>query len=68
MFPAFKYTANGKSVRSCFVLLLFCLLFWLYHVACGIFIPPPWIEPISPVMEVRSLNHWTVREVPKINC
>ena len=25
----------------------------------------PGVEPIPPAMEVRSLNHWTAREVPK---
>ena len=64
MFPAFKYTTNGKLVRFCFGFLPFCL----YHVACGIFIPLPGIEPMPPAMDVRSLNHWTIREVPKINC
>ena len=68
MFPAFQYTTNGKLVRFYFGFLPFCLLFWLYHVACGIFIPLPGIEPIPPAMEVRSLNHWTIREVLKINC
>ena len=25
----------------------------------------PGIEPMSPAVEVWSLNHWTAREVPK---
>ena len=38
--------------------------FWLHHAACGILIPRPGIEPMPPAVEVRSLNHWTTREVP----
>ena len=25
------------------------------------------MEPVSPVVEVQSLNHWTTREVPDLN-
>ena len=32
--------------------------------ACGISVLPPGIEPVPPVMEAWSLNHWTTREVP----
>ena len=32
-------------------------------VACGILASRPGIEPVSPAVEVRSLNHWTAREV-----
>ena len=44
--------------------LLFVCLFWPCHVACGILVPRPGMEPIPPAVEVRSLNHWTAREVP----
>ena len=27
-------------------------------------VPWPWIEPVSPALGARSLNHWTSREVP----
>ena len=33
-------------------------------VAYGILVPQPGIELAPPVLEVRSLNHWTTREVP----
>ena len=39
--------------------------FWLCHPACTILVPQPGIEPVSPAVEVWSLNHWTTREVPK---
>ena len=35
-----------------------------HHVACGILVPQPGIEPVSPALEALSLNHWTAREVP----
>ena len=42
--------------------------------ACGIFscgmwdlVPGSGIEPRSPVLGVRSLSHWTTREVPELS-
>ena len=32
--------------------------------ASGILVPRPGVEPTSPAPEVRSLNHWTTRDVP----
>ena len=37
--------------------------FWLYHVACGILVLRPGIEPMPPTMEVQSLSHRTTKEV-----
>ena len=31
--------------------------------ACGILVPQAGIEPVTPVVEAQSLNHWTTREV-----
>ena len=33
----------------------------------GILVPQLGIEPISPELEVQSLNHWTAREFPPKN-
>ena len=33
-----------------------------YHVACGVLVPQPGIEPGPPTVEVPSPNHWTPRE------
>ena len=49
-----------KVVRQIGIL----FLFWLHRVACRILVPQPGIEPVSPALEARSLNHWTAREVP----
>ena len=37
---------------------------WPHRAACGILVPRPGIEPTLPELEVRSLDHWTAREVP----
>ena len=34
--------------------------------ACGILVPWPGIEPAPSAMAVRSLNHWTAREVLEV--
>ena len=34
--------------------------------ACGNLVPQPGIEPISSALRVRSLNHWTSREIPRL--
>ena len=38
--------------------------FWLYSVACGIFIPQPGIEPTLLTVEAQILNHWIGRKAP----
>ena len=35
-----------------------------HHVTCGILVPRPGIEPVSPAVEPPSPNPWTAREVP----
>ena len=36
--------------------------------ARGILVPQPGVEPMAPVVEVLSLNHWTTKEVPVMKC
>ena len=50
-------TAFLKKILSLF--LSFFLYFLLHHIVCGISVPRPGIEPATPAVEVRSLNHWT---------
>ena len=38
------------------------IYFWLYHVAYGILVPQPEIEPVPSVVRAQSPNHWTTRE------
>ena len=42
------------------------VFFWLHCMASGILIPQPGIEPVSPAVEVQSVNHWTTREVSRV--
>lgn len=44
--------------------LFFSFSFSLHHLACGILIPRPRVKLTPPALKVKSLNHWTVREVP----
>ena len=34
------------------------------HIACGISVPWPEIQPVSPALAGQSLNRWITREVP----
>ena len=40
--------------------------FWPHHVACGLLVLPPGIEPMPSAGIAWSLNHWTAREVPDL--
>ena len=50
-----------------------CLLIYLfiylcgggaYYTTCGILVPWPGIEPLTPAVNAQSPNHWTAREFP----
>ena len=46
---------------------LYCVeafFFWPYHVACGILIPGPGIQPRSPAVKAQSHTQWTTMEFP----
>ena len=45
--------------------ILWVYIFWPYCVACRILVPWPGIKLVRPVVEVRSLNHWTIKKVPE---
>ena len=51
---------------------LTCLLFSNFpesnSLACGILVPWPGIKPMTPAVEARSLNHWTIRKFPPCIC
>ena len=58
-------TVRGLKVHSfnCWTyLLFFFLILWLCHVACGILVPWPGIEPRPSAVKAQSPNHWTTRE------
>ena len=45
------------SILSCFLKGFFT--FWSHCKACGPLVPWPGIEPVPPVVEMWSFNHWT---------
>lgn len=49
-----KYSINITFLFACF---------WQCLMACGIFVPPPEIEPMTPELESWSLNQGTDAEV-----
>ena len=51
--------------QSFFNLKPYLFIFWPYRGACGIFVPPPGIEPVPPTVEAQSFNRWTTRESPR---
>ena len=67
-----------SQLSFCFYFLIFIWLHWVLVAACRIFscgmrtlsfgmwdlVPWPGTEPGLPALGVRSLSHWTIREVP----
>ena len=37
-----------------------------FPAACGILVPQPGIEPMSPAFARQIPNHWTIREIPEL--
>ena len=55
----------GK-IHFFFLKVLLSIVEGLVPVAHGVSVPQAGIEPKSPAAEVCSLNHWTAREVPRL--
>ena len=51
------------SLECC---LFFFFSFWPQHMACGILVPWPGIEPEFSALETQNLNQRTSREVPSL--
>ena len=47
-----------------FLSVILIFFFWQCHSAYWILVPQPGIEHVPPAFKVRSLDHWTAREVP----
>ena len=43
---------------------IFVVVLWLYHVACGILIPQPGIEPASPIVEAQIPHRFLTIGLP----
>ena len=41
-------------------------LLFFDHMTCEILVPQPGIEPVPPAVQVWNPNHWTPREVPRL--
>ena len=44
----------------------FVFLFWPPHMACGILVLQPGLEPEPLAVKVQGPNHWTTREFPNL--
>ena len=52
------------DISLALVLFIFIYYYYFCHGACGILVPQPGTELMSPAWEAWHLNHWTTREVP----
>ena len=60
------HSLSSQLALSCSITLtnsIFFFFFWLHHTAYGVLVHQPGTEPVLPAVEVRSLNHWTAKEV-----
>ena len=64
-FPLLEFHMYGIMQ---YIVFFFFLIFWSHCAACRILVPRPGIELMCPALEAQSLNHWTTREVPSIQC
>ena len=56
--------AHPRLLSLLLLLKIIFTIFWLHHVAYGIFAHLLGTEPAPPEMETQSLNHWTAKELP----
>ena len=64
LIPEFALGANAPRVSQPIDSPANVLFLWPHHMACGVLVPQPVIEPILPAVEVWSPNRWAAREVP----
>ena len=53
---------------NCSLYLFIYLFIWLHHMACGILVSQPGIEPVPSAVKAPSPNHWIAREFPLPHC
>ena len=67
--------AQEQEVKVCFCTsqfvsfqcsIWYTFFLWPCHATRGIIVPSPEIEPTPPVLKVQNLNHWTLRQVPRL--
>ena len=68
----FSHSAMIKFSLACYHVVGYpshCNIFLgLGNTAYGILGPYLGIEPVPPAVKAQSLNHWTMREVPTLQC
>ena len=62
------YLGSPEGSKRVFFFFIFFFIFCPHHLACGISVPHPGVEPVPPAGKVQHLNHWTTREVPICCC
>ena len=60
-----QHVSYSKCSEVVFIIIII-LIFWPCHVAWGILVPRPGIEPVPSALEAWSFNHWTTSEIPLI--
>ena len=63
--PVGRLTSGRQAAPSASIDGALNTSFGAHHMACGILVPRPGIEPVSPALEAQNLNHWTISEVLK---
>ena len=61
-------TSHDQSVHRAILWSRHCCCFFFFNLCpmpCGFLVPRPGIGPISPALEVQSLNRWNTRKIPK---
>ena len=61
----FTHGLRHLDVPSC---TLYRFFYWLHKEVCGIRVPWPGIEPMTPALGAQSLNHWTTKDVIHVWC
>ena len=64
--PTFDSQVDLQSSRDKRKVAAFSLFFWPYHVAGGILVPKPGVEPGPMTVKMQNPNHWTAREFPSV--
>ena len=54
----------GIKKKDGAMILLFCFVFSLYLLACGVLVPWPGIKPMPSAVEAWNLNCWMTKVVP----
>ena len=54
----------SRTVLRAFYFTFLIYFFWPHHMVFKILVNGPGMEPVLPILEALSPNHWTAREFP----